>query len=271
MIVAKAGEAQRQVLPAVTSLPFWLYQPQRLTTPDRMIVAVHGISREYEQQLDAYKVLADRMGCWLLVPEFGREQFRSYQRLAKQSNDLRADVELNSVLVALKSRLQQPFLKLHLCGYSGGAQFAHRYALLHPQKLASLVVSSAGWYTFPDSTQNYPYGIARWPRWMAELKLQEMLEVPLLVMVGSDDTGREKSLRQTPRLDRQQGVHRLERAERWVAAQNKMRSDAQVKPVKFHKLTGVGHDFSACFQQGEMQMHIEHFWKNIEGVDQCVA
>jgi pimeloyl-ACP methyl ester carboxylesterase len=39
---------------------------------------------------------------------------------------------------------------LYLSGHSGGAQFVQRYALAHPERVAASVLSSAGWYTFPN-------------------------------------------------------------------------------------------------------------------------
>ncbi len=265
------GTEKRVIFPAANAMPVWIYHPEKVVTPARLIVAVHGISREYEQQLVAYKRLADKLGCWLVVPEFSRNGFPRYQQLAKDASSQRADTELNTVFVALKVQLQQPFLKMHLCGYSGGAQFAHRYALLYPQNIESLVLCSAGWYTFPDQQTEFPYGLAKWPSWLGKLRLTEMLSLPTLVMVGEEDLKRDKSLRKSKPLDAQQGKNRVERAGSWVTAMNKQRQKLTGENVRFSLLSDVGHDFKASAEAGEMMTQIEAFWNEIGREKVCVA
>jgi len=265
------GTEIRRIIPAARALPVWIYLPLKINQPDRFIVAVHGISREYHAQLTAYKTLADGMGCGLLVPEFSRSDFPRYQQLAKDGSSRRADTELNTFLLALKTQLQQPFLKIHLCGYSGGAQFAHRYAMLHPHYVASLVLCSAGWYTFPEPAAAFPYGIAKWPAWLGKPRLEEMLKLPTLVMVGELDTKREKSLRKSKSLDAQQGLNRVERAANWVEVVNKQKQKISFGVVQHQQLPKVGHDFQASADSGDMMLHIESFWNNIGREKVCVA
>lgn len=266
-----AGKERRVVIPAARALPVWIYLPEKIKQPDRIIVAVHGISRDYQNHLAAYRKLADKLGCGLLVPEFSRATFPRYQQLAKDAGSQRADTELNTLLIALRVQLQQPFLKIHLCGYSGGAQFAHRYAMLHPQNIASLVLCSAGWYTYPDSEFEFPYGVSNWPTWLGKLRLKEMMKLPTLVMVGELDTKREKSLRQSKALDAQQGRTRVERAVNWVDEVNKVKQQTSDGLVEFRQLPAVGHDFKASAESGGMMFHIESFWKEIEREKVCIA
>ena len=58
---------------------------------------------------------------------------------------------------------------VHLFGFSGGAQLAHRFAMLHPHLTAAVYAMAAGWYLLPDESIPYPYGLgdlgpARHPR-----------------------------------------------------------------------------------------------------------
>lgn len=263
------GQEKRVVFPASKALPAWIYLPVKLSQPDRFIIAVHGISREYKDQLEAYKKLADKLGCGLLVPEFSRKIFSRYQQISKDAFGLRADTELNTLLITLKVQLQQPFLKIHLCGYSGGAQFAHRYAMLHPQNIASLVLCSAGWYTFPTPSVEFPYGTGKWPDWLGKLRIEDMLRLPILVMVGEQDIKREKSLRQSKSLDAQQGCNRVERAKSWVQAVSKQKQKMSAGIVEYRQLPNLGHDFQASADSGEMMLHIESFWNDIRREKVC--
>ena len=90
-------------------------------------------------------------------------------------------------------------------------------------------------------------------------------------MVGEGDLKREKSLRKSKALDAQQGKNRVERAGNWVTAMNKQRQKLAGENVRFSLLPGVGHDFKASAEAGEMMTQIEAFWKEIEREKVCVA
>ncbi len=60
---------------AAPTLKVRLYRPQVLKNRQRLLLAVHGISRNAEQQLQAYSQLADELGIWLLAPEFSVQHF----------------------------------------------------------------------------------------------------------------------------------------------------------------------------------------------------
>lgn len=260
-----AGEYSRLVFPAIRNMPVWLYRPQQVRVQNRIIVAVHGISRDSLQQVRAYKNLADRYGCWLMAPEFGAELFPGYQQLSKGATSARADLALNQMLMLWRQMQGVSNLKMHLCGYSGGAQFCHRYAMLHPGLVESLVVASAGWYSFPDPSVRYPRGVGKWPVWLGRQRLHEMLRLPVLILVGEEDVTRNQSLRQTKRLDLQQGLSRVERAQRWFECikREKMKL-AQAAPVELRLLHGQSHNFDQNVQQGDMLSCINKFWQQRE-------
>lgn len=271
-MLPEAGSYKRIIFPAIKTMPVWLYHPSNVTSCDRVIVAVHGISRHYLHQIEAYKELAETYGCWLLVPEFNKKAFPRYQQLAKDVTCPRADLALNTALLAWKNIQKQPNLKIHLCGYSGGAQFAHRYAMAHPQHVESLVLCSAGWYTFPDPREEYPYGTASWPVWLAPSQVDEMIKLPILVMVGENDIEREKNLRQSKALDQQQGMNRLERAQRWSDAVSEYKREKSVpNGIRFHRLPGQAHSFECCAKESDMMQHIADFWHEMEWRQECVA
>jgi pimeloyl-ACP methyl ester carboxylesterase len=91
----------------------------------------------------------------MLAPEFSHDRFPGYQRLDNGRGLTRADLAFNRMLMSLGSDLQVPGWTLDMFGYSGGAQFCHRYALCYPSRTRSLVPTGAGWYTFPDRAVKY--------------------------------------------------------------------------------------------------------------------
>ncbi|WP_432696719.1 alpha/beta hydrolase [Marinobacterium sp. YM272] len=243
-----------------------IYRPSNERRRDRVLVAVHGISRNYLSQAEAFRSLAERLGICLMAPLFDRERFPNYQRLAANPEQLRADLALSMLLLTWQSARMLPQLKVHLVGYSGGAQFAHRYAYLHPERVASLSVCSAGWYTLPDPDVSYPYGVKNWPEWLGEPRRNELAMLPMLALVGDQDYQRDSALRTNARLDRSQGKDRIERANRWVETINGQRSELGVSPpVSLELMQGQSHDFDASVKSGLMLPPLEQFIRNLGG------
>ncbi|MBV1786826.1 alpha/beta hydrolase [Marinobacterium sp. D7] len=254
------GEMGELTLAAAQSLKCLIYRPNVEQRPDRLLVAVHGISRNYRSQAAAFRSMADRLGVCLIAPLFDTEHFPNYQRLAAKPGQRRADQAFSMLLLVWQTARSLPELKIHLFGYSGGAQFAHRYACLYPERIATLSACSAGWYTLPSPEIPYPYGLKNWPRWLSTPRADEFIRLPVLGLVGELDCQRDASLRKSARLDRCQGGNRIERIEAWIAHINRRRSELGITSQALLQLMpGLGHDFDACAQSGLMLPPIEQF------------
>jgi len=97
-----------------------------------------------------------------------------------------------------------------LFGHSAGAQFVHRFVVFMPQSRARIAVAAnAGWYTLPDDTVSFPYGLKGSPGRVKALG--EAFSRNLVVMLGSDDIDtHDSSLQRDAQTDRQ-GGNRLAR------------------------------------------------------------
>lgn len=218
----------------------WLYEPENVRDPNRLLICVHGISRNAREQLEAFRPLADAQGIRMLAPDFSLARYPGYQRLAQQPGHNRADLALNRLLLQLQKEFMS--LKLDLFGYSGGAQFCHRYALCYPQRIRSMILASAGWYTFPDADVRFPRGLANWPQTLPQpAGIHTLLAIPTMVMVGSQDTLIDSSLRSGEKIDQQQGRTRLERAYNWFRF---CRSHGEACGWHLAELDAVGHSFA---------------------------
>lgn len=242
-IALRAGEVVFGTMGGEPPLDFWAYLPRRTAT--RILVSVHGISESARSHAEHFAPLAERHGSLLVAPHFERPAWRDYQRLGRPGRGPRADRALERLVAAVGARAGVGSGRFFLFGYSGGGQFAHRYLMAHPRRVAAAAVASAGWYTFPDTRRRFPHGIRRGASFGdLELDADVFLRVPLLVTVGERDVERDGSLRQTERIDREQGLNRLERARRFVAA---MRRAAERRgmpsPVVLRPLPGAGHSF----------------------------
>lgn len=186
-----------------------------------------------------------------MVPIFTAGQHRDYQRLGRRGRGVRADRLLDRCLAEIVSLTGADATEFYLFGYSGGAQFAHRYVMAHPHRVARAVVGAPGWYTFPDHRQRYPYGI-RPNRRLADLNFnpERFLRVPIDVLIGREDTG-SSNLRRTRRLDAQQGANRLERARNWVAAMREAAGMYGLPPAAtLTEVDGADHSFSRFCRRG---------------------
>lgn len=247
------GGARLEFVPARApgGLGCWLAVPRQPDPGAPLLVAVHGIRRGAEEQAELFAARAAALGRTVVAPLFDATHWSGYQRLGGARP---ADMALTELLQTLRDDGLDAPARFDLFGFSAGAQFAHRYAMLHPEHIARLSVAAAGWYTFPDAAA-FPYGLAT-PAGRTDGRgramqaaLGRFLRLPIRVHVGALDNRRDPNTRRGVAIDRQQGLHRRERAARWVealqlaAAVRGIRAD-----VRLSVLHDVGHDFRACMQ-----------------------
>jgi hypothetical protein len=179
----------------------------------------------------------------LIAPLFNSKDFPTFQQLHGCHAPWEAADSLVETLDGPISRSETAGARVDLVGYSGGAQFVHRFAMRHPDRVRSLVISSAGWYTRLDASLAYPYGVADPTTGESLFDIDAFLALPMLVMVGENDTERDSGLRMSPRLDRH-GPNRLQRALRWVDhVEEEGRRRGITTSVAFDVLPACGHSF----------------------------
>lgn len=202
-----------------------------------ILVVVHGISRNADE---VFRTFTKTAGNSMIVaaPLFSKRDFPDYQRLGLSGRGKRADLTLKAALEKVWTMTGTQTRRIHLFGFSGGAQFAHRFAMYYPHRVASLHVASAGWYTFPDPDIRWPYGLGR-KRVAAVIaaRLAHFRAISTTVYVGDRDTARDAALRKSREIDRQQGYNRVERAHRWAAA---------IGCTDIVSLHGASHSFEQC-------------------------
>jgi pimeloyl-ACP methyl ester carboxylesterase len=218
-----------------------------------MFVAVHGISRNAPAQANLFATYAEAAGAVLVAPTFAADRFPDYQRLGRARRGARADEVLHSIVEEAAWLTGAASAQIYLFGYSGGAQFAHRYTMAYPDRVARAVAASAGWYTFPTPKRRFPYGL-RPTTDLPGVRLdpERFLRVPIAVLVGEDD-GTDENLRHTARLDAEQGATRVERARNWVAAMHEAAATYHVPAqVTFEQVAGNDHSFELFMTRGRL-------------------
>ena len=225
-------------------------RPSRHPDPGRILVAVHGISRRAGFMIRALANAADKDNYTLVAPLFNHGRYSDYQRLGRKGRGQRADLAFLAMLEDVAQLLDFDF-RPHLLGFSGGAQFAHRLVSAHPDCVQSLVAAAAGWYTSPNPDLPFPRGTR------SSKKLENvtfdycaLARTPTLVVIGDQDCRRDRSVRRTEALDREQGLNRLERA-RWFHRQLSSQGPFHATPQhEFQILPNTDHDFGRAVANG---------------------
>lgn len=240
------------------------YEPMRIFTyrssswqdGKPVIVVFHGLNRNADTYRDGWIKAAEEKGFLVVCPEFSEEKFPGvpYYNLGHIVNQ-EGDVQLNpestwifsvidDVTADVRARMQLHKSPVILFAHSAGAQLIHRYVLLGEKCTADkIVIANAGWYTMPDRSVDFPYGLKGLS--ISDKQLAKAFSKPVTILLGDQDTKRSKVLRKTPEADAQ-GMNRLERGH---AFYQKAQETAKKMGVPFkwqlQEVPGVGHDGDA--------------------------
>lgn len=157
------GRVVYQAIPGSPVREYFVYVPHHADAHSPVIVLVHGIARNAVEHVFRFRGEADRSGAILIAPHFAKDAYSQYQQVVDPRSGIRADLALFDVLDAVASQTGVSLERIHLFGFSGGAQFAHRFMMLHPERVAAVAIAAAGWYTLPAPSLQYPYGIGTHP------------------------------------------------------------------------------------------------------------
>ena len=251
-----ATNATLRRIPATwtAGLECWLCIPEKLDSRLAPLVAVHGVGRGARNQARQFMQRAQDQGRLVIAPLFDARRWAGYQRIAARGQ--RADLALLALLESVTFQTGVSTRRVAMFGYSGGAQFAHRFAMLHPHRVERLCVCAAGWYTWPSASELvFPHGTGAAPRHQlgeaATSNLGRFLQIPTQIAVGERDNVVDALTRSNPLLDAQQGRHRLQRAQRWVQALQQLAAERGLRAnARLTVLPDAGHDFRECMRSG---------------------
>ncbi len=260
---AATGHLQNSRVCALASggkagLDYFVYLPQANRINGEVMVTVHGIGRNAAEHAYRFAPLAEEMGFCLIAPHFTRSRHHHFQSMARGSDGDLPDESFLEVLDDFTARTGLPTDRVKLFGYSGGGQFSHRFTMVHPERIERLAIMAAGWFTMPDTTLPYPYGMG--PSEAMEgrqFNPANILSVPTKVFVGSRDEKRDSSLNRKKIIDQSQGKTRIERATNWVNTINRLYSDdAKKHQIELKLLRGMGHSFTRNMDKCNLGTHI---------------
>jgi predicted esterase len=221
--------------------------------PLRVLYVLHGMGANGDSFAQALIADADRYNWVVVAPTM---EYHDYMQPAPlMEDDLKISRMLLDTLDAMPARLN---LKLDqhvlLYGFSRGAQLAHRFALLYPERVATVATISAGSYTLPlerakegDSEPlAFPFGIGDLEKHLGHpLDAVNFKQISFWIAVGE----RDNQSSDVPRaFDPYLGVTRIDRARAFSTALQKLGIDTRL--VIF---PNTGHEITAEMRKGAIQ------------------
>jgi poly(3-hydroxybutyrate) depolymerase len=174
---------------------YCMYVPSvHQTTTQRLplIVLMHGTARTAERYRTMYSEFAEQHGCVVLAPFFPAgiidpEDLHGYKRIAY--HDIRFDQVLLDMVEQIGRRYRVRTEKFLLHGFSGGGQFAHRFAYLHPDRLAALSIGAPGRVTRINDDVPWWLGTADVRALFGvDIDIATLRTAPVQMIVGAADT-----------------------------------------------------------------------------------
>lgn len=231
--------------------------PENSTSSSTVLIVFHGATRDARENRDALIAKANEKGIVLIVPEFSQASFPGGDAYNLGNIFQDGDNPTSSTLnpeeqwtFSIVEPLFDHFKMLsgnisatyNVFGFSAGAQVAHRFAFFKPAARCNLLVAaSSGWYTMPDNTIDFPYGIKKSP--LENSNLAPLFAKNIFIVIGeADNNPNDGGLRRNSIVDLQ-GTNRYARAQYFfnqsnaIATRNNLSFNWQYK-----SLQNVGHN-----------------------------
>lgn len=217
-------------------LNVWLYRAADAGADAPVLFVMHGVGRDADRYLREWAPLAETHGAVLVAPEFSRDDFpgAANYNLGAVFDDSGAArprhawsyAALEPIFDAIVAREDLSATGYSLYGHSAGGQFVHRFALLGAgPRLERAVAANAGWYTFPDESAAWPFGLRDGP---PAPEAEQRFAAPLHILIGDADNDPNH-----PSLSRSdgamaQGPHRFARGQSFYAAARRAAAESGV-------------------------------------------
>lgn len=212
------------------TLRVFYHIPNNAVASTPILMVFHGVSRNAKDYRNAFVNASNAKNFIVIAPEFSDENFPQSDQYNlgnvyvdgdnPTSNSLNPESQWSFSIVEklfdfIKSQLKNTSSSYKIFGHSAGAQFAHRFLMFKPNNRANqTVISAAGWYTLPDATVPFPYGLKNS---ILESSTSDIFFAKnIFVQVGEfDNNPNDANLRHNFYADAQ-GLQRLERATNYV-------------------------------------------------------
>ncbi len=236
---------------AGSALRVFYFVPASVQPDTRVVFVSHGLKRNADVYRDQWAPLAKEHGLVVAVPEFSQADFPrmlgyNLGHVFGEDGKLRprekwAFSAIEPIFDFLRANLDLQTASYAMYGHSAGAQFVSRYLYYVPDaRIFSVVAANAGWYTMPDVSTEYPFGMVGSS--LNRSMLTQALQRPLQILLGEKDNDpKHKFLNKSPGAQAQ-GPHRLARGKAFYEAGRVQAERTGIKlGWSLKTVPGVGH------------------------------
>lgn len=171
------------------------YVPEHIGKPGarpmQLVVVMHGTGRGFVNYREAFSGFAKWNDCIVLCPLFpagvrGDGNRDGFKHLVEA--DIHYDRILLDMVAEVAEKFGCDFSRFALFGYSGGGQFANRFAMLHPERLWAVSIGAPGSVTQLDPTQGWWVGTRDFEqRFGKPIDLDALRHLPVQMIAGKAD------------------------------------------------------------------------------------
>ncbi|MDE2450585.1 MAG: alpha/beta hydrolase [Gammaproteobacteria bacterium] len=192
------GASPASVAPLATGISrldarfgYLAYVPRDGSRPLQTLVVVHGSDFRHEEMCRYFARLADETACLVLAPLFAppagpNPDPNGYKFL--RSHHAEYDRVLLDMVDAVAERFGCARERFSLFGFSGGAQFAHRFLYVHPARLHAASIAAPGMVTLIDPAHQAWVGTGGLGALCGnDFDLEQVRRVTVQLLVGSAD------------------------------------------------------------------------------------
>ena len=232
-------------------IPVWIVLPKSFSSSSKCIVTMCGKNRNAYKMASYWSPFSNENDYVVAAPEFNADDWSTAAySLGNIFTGSTGKGDLNPKEKWTFNIVQQIQRELsnacgladsmyQIFGFSGGAQFVHRSALLLPDsRVSRYFVANPGWYTFPDVTTPFPWGVRHTSLHVTNADITGYTNGRLVILCGTSDTIRDDELNTGGNYDAQ-GSNRYERARNFFAFVKRINPDSQ---WKFVDVPGVAHE-----------------------------
>lgn len=215
--------------------------PRDGSRPLQTLVVVHGSDFRHETMCRYFARMADETACVVLAPLFApfsgpNPDPNGYKFLRSDHADY--DRVLLDMVDAVGERFACARERFSLFGFSGGAQFAHRFLYVHPARLHAVSIASPGMVTLIDPTHQAWVGTGGLAALCGnDLDLEQVRRVAVQLLVGSEDAKPHVGVAGEEAYNHA-GTNRVTRLRKLLSNYQAHRID-----VTHHEVPGAEHDF----------------------------
>jgi pimeloyl-ACP methyl ester carboxylesterase len=173
---------------------YCVYSPPRTSENavlNNLLVYIHGEGRRFQLILNALRTLGNASGYMIVCPLFPANILRDgniegYKYL--REGDLRYDEVMIDIVSEVRSAFDFVKPRFLLGGFSGGAQFAHRFLYLYPEMLEAVSIAAPGSVTLLDESLQWWPGIGSMERVFGRhIDLEALKQVDIQLVIGDAD------------------------------------------------------------------------------------